>query len=126
MALIAEYQRSPQLGRAGRVRRRASDDATSASYTELPASYKPAPRRKPGAAGPPRSGPGRLAAWLRTHLAWVGWASVGAALIVAGVILGASLTSSSTRQRSPGGRRLRRRRPVPWPAQCQRQARSCA
>ena len=60
MALIAEYQRSPQLGAARRVRRRAREDATSASYTELPASYKPAPRRKPDhgrprGAGSPRA-----------------------------------------------------------------------
>ena len=34
--------------------------------------------------------------WVRTHLAWVGWVSVGAALVVGGVILGASLTSSGT------------------------------
>ena len=38
---------------------------------------------------------------VRTHLAWVGWASVGAALVVAGVILGASLTSSSTPKSLP-------------------------
>src|ERR1700722_16061052 len=97
MALIGEYQRGPQLG-LGEDR---GDDATAASYTELPASYKPAPRRPPkgagskGSAGSTGSKPG----WregVRTHLAWVGWASVGAALVVAGVILGASLTSSGT------------------------------
>src|SRR5216684_3396614 len=38
MALIGEYQRSPQLATLGEER---GDDATSASYTELPASYKP-------------------------------------------------------------------------------------
>ena len=71
-----------------------SDDATSASYTELPASYKPVPRRKPGtgASGPAGSGWRR---WLRSHMAWAGWASVGAALVVVGVILGAALSSSS-------------------------------
>src|SRR5579859_7102334 len=93
MALITQYQRSPQFAaQAGP----GEEDSTSASYTELPASYKPRPRRPPKGAGSPAApGPGRLG-WVRTHLAWVGWASVGAALIVAGVILGASLTSSST------------------------------
>jgi serine/threonine protein kinase len=96
MALITEYQRSPQLGVLGQAEDR-GDDATSASYTELPASYKPAPRRRPAAAS---SGPGGSAwrRWLRTHMAWAGWASVGAALVVVGVILGAALSSSS----SPG------------------------
>ena len=111
MAVIGEYQRSPQLAAFGQLGAAPGDDATAASYTELPASYKPAPRRKPGARSP---GPGRPGwrRWLRSHMAWAGWASVGAALIVAGVILGASLTSSSTPTPSgpPGDRRLRRRR----------------
>ncbi len=94
MALIAEYQRSPQLGILGET----GDDATSASYTELPASYKPVPRRRPDhgrspTAVPPGSGWRR---WLREHMAWAGWASVGAALVVVGVILGTALSSSST------------------------------
>jgi hypothetical protein len=80
-----------------------SEDATSASYTELPASYKPPPRRRPQpgrlergrAAVPGGAGPG-WRRWLGTHLAWAGWASVGAALIAVGVILGAALSSSST------------------------------
>jgi hypothetical protein len=110
-ALITQYQRSPQFAaQAGP----GEEDSTSASYTELPASYKPRPRRPPkgagvlgtpGApgAGTPGSGPsgaGRKG-WIRTHLAWAGWASVGAALIVAGVILGASLTSSSSQVGPP-------------------------
>jgi serine/threonine protein kinase len=101
MALIAEYQRSPQLGVPDQAEDR--DDATSASYTELPASYKPAPRRRPGTrrprtAVPPGSG---WRGWLRGHMAWAGWASAGAALVVVGVILGAALSSSSS-SRSPG------------------------
>jgi hypothetical protein len=99
MALITQYQRSPQfVAQAGP----GEEDSTSASYTELPASYKPRPRRPPKGAGvsgsgTPGSGPSGagLKSWIRTHLAWAGWATVGAALIVAGVILGASLTSSS-------------------------------
>ena len=55
MALIAEYQRSPQIGPLGDFAGERAEDATSASYTELPASYKPAPRRKPGHG---RTGPG--------------------------------------------------------------------
>ena len=98
MAMIGEYQRSPHFAaQAGP----GEEDSTSASYTELPASYKPRPRRPPrGAAPPDASGTGRPA-WVKTHLAWVGWASVGAALIVAGVILGASLTSSSSQTPGP-------------------------
>jgi len=93
MALIAQYQRNPLLASAqpGQSSPDYSEDATSASYTELPASNLPKPRR-------PAPRPG-WRHWVRTHLAWVGWVSVGAALVVGGVILGASLTSSG----SPGG-----------------------
>ena len=108
MALIAEYQRSPQLAALGQLEAEfqagLGDDATSASYTELPASYQP-PRRKPGHA-PAHSrartrssagatpGPGRPRRF-RGRMAWAGWAAVGAALVVVGVILGAALSSSS-------------------------------
>ena len=88
MALIAQYQRNPLLA-SGQPRQEDSGaDATSASYTELPASYRPkekAPRRQAG-----------WRRWVKTHMAWVGWVSVGAALVVGGVILGASLTSSGS------------------------------
>jgi serine/threonine protein kinase len=90
MALIADYQRTPQLPAPDEI----GDDATSASYTELPASYKPVPRRRPG------TGPG-WRRWLRAHLAWAGWASVGAALVVVGVILGAALSSSNLPNPNP-------------------------
>ncbi len=100
MALIGQYrmrefQRSPQPSAVDDTGEDRSDDATAASYTELPASFKPASRRKPGTKSP---GPGQSGwrRWLTSHMAWAGWAAVGAALIVAGVILGASLTSSST------------------------------
>jgi serine/threonine protein kinase len=121
MALIAEYQRSPQLGPLGPLGAGSGDDrgddATSASYTELPASYKPAPRRKPGrgrAGADPHGTQGSgWRRWLRQHMAWAGWASVGAALVAVGVILGAALTSSSSpspvTSSSPG-------LPVPPPA----------
>ncbi len=102
MALIGEYQRNPQLTALSQPDD--DRDATSASYTELPASYQPAPRRKPGhgRTGAPGSwrSPGSAGSgwrqWLRTHLAWAGWASAGAALVVVGVIIGASLSSSSS------------------------------
>ena len=102
MALIGEYQRSPQLAAAGHpgsppgagLDEDRGDDATSASYTELPASYKPVPRRRPATASPGPGGSG-WRRWLRSHMAWAGWASVGAALVVVGVILGAALSSSS-------------------------------
>ena len=108
MALIAEYQRSPQIGPLGEFAGERADDATSASYTELPASFRPARRRKPahGRTGPGRTDPGTGAGarrqgsgwrrWVRAHMAWAGWASVGAALVVVGVILGSALSSSST------------------------------
>jgi serine/threonine protein kinase len=117
MALIAEYQRSPLLASAAQ-RGEEPEDATSASYTELPAAYKPPARRKPprrdqerrdqesrdqesrdhepgdqDTTEPERRRPRR---WARVHLAWIGWVSVGAALVAGGVILGASLTSSSS------------------------------
>jgi serine/threonine protein kinase len=107
MALIGEYQRNPLLangqtdphGLPAQREAEHSQDATSASYTELPASYKPKSRRKPSHAGPARaSGRGSGWQWVREHMAWVGWTSVGAALVVGGVILGAALSSNS----SPG------------------------
>src|SRR6266496_4172513 len=87
MALIAEYQRSPQIGPLGEFAGERAGDATSASYTELPASYQPARRRKPahGRTGPGRTGPGPGTGtaggqqdsgwrrWLRAHMAWAGW-----------------------------------------------------
>jgi hypothetical protein len=94
MALVAQYQRNPLLaGQPGQSGQQDSGgDSTSASYTELPASYlsKKSPRRRARAASR-RTG---WRGWIRTHLAWAGWVSVGAALVVAGVIIGASLTSS--------------------------------
>jgi len=103
MALIGqyrmrEYQRGPQPAASASLGAETGEDggdeATSASFTELPASYKPVPRRKPGtgASGPAGSGWRR---WLRSHMGWAGWASVGAALVVVGVVLGAALSSSS-------------------------------
>ena len=87
MALIAQYQRNPLLASGQPRQEDSGGDATSASYTELPASYQPkkSPRRPAG---------GRR--WVKTHMAWVGWISVGAALVVGGVILGASLSSSGS------------------------------
>jgi serine/threonine protein kinase len=96
MALIAQYQRNPLLASGQPGREDSGGDATSASYTELPASYQPKPRHQ--------KSPGQPAGWRRwvkTHLAWVGWVSVGAALVVGGVILGASLTSNSDTTRLP-------------------------
>jgi len=103
MALIGqyrmrEYQRGPQpaafASLGAETGEDSGDDATSASFTELPASYKPVPRRKPGTKSPGPGRPGWLQ-WLRSHMAWAGWASVGAALVVVGVVLGAALSSSS-------------------------------
>ena len=49
MAMITEYQRSPHFAAGEPAGER--EDATSASYTELPASYKPAPPASPRRAG---------------------------------------------------------------------------
>jgi serine/threonine protein kinase len=111
MALIGEYQRNPLLAGGGQQGEEPDEpeDPTSASYTELPASYRPPAKRRNHRSHqvPPaeeatependlRRLVGRSGRWIGTHLAWVGWASVGAALITVGVILGASLTSSGT------------------------------
>jgi serine/threonine protein kinase len=130
MALIAEYRRSPQVGPLGEFAGERAEDATSASYTELPASYKPIPRRKPGhgrgRTGPGRTGPGTGSKggqpgsgwrrWLRAHMAWAGWASVGAALVVVGVILGSALSGSSTP--APASNSGLPGRPAPPPTVC--------
>jgi serine/threonine protein kinase len=116
MGLIAEYQRSPQIGPLSELADERGD-STSASYTELPASYRPASRRKPGhgrtghngrTGASPGPGAGAGAAggpgwrrWLRAHLAWAGWAGVGAALVVVGVVLGSSLSGSSSQNPGP-------------------------
>jgi serine/threonine protein kinase len=105
MALIGEYQRNPLVangqtdphGLPAQREAEHSQDATSASYTELPASYKPKSRRKPSHAGQAQtSGTAGWWQWVRTHMAWVGWTSVGAALVVGGVILGAALSSNGS------------------------------
>ena len=91
MTLIAQYQRNPLLAGA-QPGQDDNGDPTSASLTELPASFLPKPR-------PPASRlrqPAGWRRWVQTHLAWVAWVSVGAALVVGGVILGASLTSSGS------------------------------
>jgi hypothetical protein len=118
MALIAQYQRNPLLAgvRPQEPGREPAgehgDDATSASYTELPAAGlrppRPDPRHRPAGSEPappgrPRRAP-RPAAWRRwlaANLAWAGWAAVGAALVVGGVFLGSALTSSGSPANSP-------------------------
>ncbi|MDQ2811612.1 MAG: serine/threonine protein kinase [Actinomycetota bacterium] len=104
MALIGEYQRAPQLATSPQAGDQRGDgrgeETTTPSFTALPAAYQPRRRQNP------ESGPGRRRAaarerpawrrWLDARLAWVGWIAVGAALIVGGVILGASLTSSGS------------------------------
>jgi len=108
MALIEQYQRNPLLAPRSRDGEPSDhgDDATSASYTELPASYQPPKGSKKAKAGGSKGSrsPGSAAwRWVRAHMAWVGWVSVGAALVVGGVILGASLTSSGSQVPPPGG-----------------------
>jgi serine/threonine protein kinase len=107
MALIGEYQHSPQLtalisSPAARPDDQA-EETTAPSFTELPAAYRPPSRRRPRGGGPGSGRAGGWRGWLRTHLAWAGWAAVGAALIVGGVLLGASLVNSgaNTAVRTP-------------------------
>ena len=78
MALIGEYQRSPQLGPLGAgLADDRGDDATSAP-TRTSRLLQPAAgqaRSRPDRArGPAGSG---WRGWLRTHMGWAGWASVG-------------------------------------------------
>jgi hypothetical protein len=105
MALIGEYQRAeyqlaePQLtaliqAPAGQGGGDQADETTAPSLTELPAAYRPPSRRRPEAGGSRAGLAGEWWRWLRTHLAWAGWAAAGAVLIVGGVILGASLVNS--------------------------------
>jgi serine/threonine protein kinase len=101
MTLIGEYQRNPLLASGQQPDDQAPEDLTSASYTELPAAYRP-PRRRPlpsphDTTVPERRRVARRSVrWIRTHASWVGWVSVGAALVTLGVVLGASLSSSSS------------------------------
>jgi len=96
---LGEYQRHPQLtaliqAPAGQAGGDQADETTAPSLTELPAAYRPPSRRRPEAGGSRAGLAGECWRWLRTHLAWAGWAAVGAVLIVGGVILGASLVNS--------------------------------
>ncbi len=107
-ALIAQYQRNPLLasGRPSEPGQEHADDATSASYIELPASGlqspRPAPPRQPSLARSYRAPmPARWRRWLAAHMAWAGWAAVGAALVVGGVFLGAALSSSGSPSAAP-------------------------
>ena len=117
MALIAEYQRSPQIGPLGEFAGERAEDATSASYTELPASYRPARRRKPAHGRPGRTDPGTGTGaaggrqgpswrrWLHERVARTRWAAMGAILVIVGVILGSAVTSSSSAPNvGPSGR----------------------
>ena len=110
MALIAQYQRNPLLaaGPAGPAdtadtqdspdggASADTEDATAASYTELPAAYQVRPKAHGQSPAGPRG-------WLRTHRAWVGWVSAAAALAAGGIILGASLSSPGSSGTLAGG-----------------------
>ena len=106
MALIAQYQRNPLLAAAAAGDPAAEDTRgrhlrlLHRAARLLPAQAPtpgPGQARGPGTGSRPRAGGG----WVGAHLAWVGWVSVGAALVVGGVILGASL--SQLRQPPPPG-----------------------
>jgi serine/threonine protein kinase len=98
MDLIREYQRSP-LPAGGGLPDEDHEDATSASYSELPASYRPKPKsraaRRGAAARGPRWIPAGLWRWLAAHVAVLGWTGGAAVLVAVGVIIGASLNSSA-------------------------------
>ena len=63
MALIAQYQRNPLLAGGQPGQQDSGADATSASYTELPASYQPKPRHQRAPAGRPAGGGGSRRTW---------------------------------------------------------------
>jgi serine/threonine protein kinase len=96
MDLIREYQRSP-LPAGGNLPGEDSDDATSASDSGLPASYRSRPRSSKNRAGRdtaaigPRWVPLGARRWLGAHLPLLGWAAGGAALVAVGIVIGASL-----------------------------------
>ncbi len=100
MDLIREYQRGP-LPAGGGLPGEDGDDATSASNDGLPAPYRLKSGSRSGAARRgatdrgPRWLPAGLRRWLGAHLALLGWAAGGAALVAVGVIIGATLTGSS-------------------------------
>ena len=105
MALIAEYQRSPQIGPLGEFAGERAEDATSASYTELPASYRPARRRKPvhgrtGAGAGTAGGPG-WRRWLRAHMARARWVVMGAVLAIVAGVLGSTLAIAGSPNPAP-------------------------
>jgi serine/threonine protein kinase len=104
MDLIREYQRSP-LPAGGDLPSEDHEDATSASYTSLPASRRPKPRRRAARRGAPDRGPRWLPAglrrWLGAHLALLGWAAGGAALVAVGIVIGASLSGPATPRPAP-------------------------
>ncbi len=92
MDLIREYQRSP-LPAGGALPGEDHED-TSPSQTGLPASYRPKPRSRSADGRGPRWLPAGLRRLLAANLTWVGWAVGGAALVVVGVIIGASFSGS--------------------------------
>jgi serine/threonine protein kinase len=98
MDLIREYQHSP-LPAGGALPGEELQDDTSPSQADLPASYLPKrrsraqPRRAAGIG--PRWLPPGTRRWIAAHLAWVGVATGGAALVAVGVFIGASLNDSA-------------------------------
>ena len=99
MDLIREYQRSP-LPAGGDLPGDDRED-TSASYTSLPASYRPKSRSRSARRGStgtepqgPRGLPVSMRRWLGARLALLGLAVGGAALVAVGVVIGASLSHS--------------------------------
>jgi len=105
LALIEDCQHSPQAasltawskasGGAGSGTGQGDGEQTASSYPALPAKVRPdVPALSLRSL---RSWSSRKGKWLRLP-AWAGWSIAGAALIAAGVVLGATLTSSG----SPG------------------------
>ncbi|HTX25746.1 MAG TPA: serine/threonine-protein kinase [Streptosporangiaceae bacterium] len=98
MDLIREYQRSP-LPAGGNLPGEDREDATNASLTDLPASHLPRSRsratRRGATARGPRWIPAGLWRWGGAHVAVLGWVAGAAALVVVGVVIGASLNRSA-------------------------------
>jgi serine/threonine protein kinase len=114
MDLIREYQRSP-LPAGGALPGEDHED-TSPSQTDLPASYRPKPRSRAADGRGPRWLPAGLRRLVAAHLAWVGWAVGGAALVVVGVIIGASFSGSAVPKTPPAAQNVGLPPPGPPPA----------
>jgi serine/threonine protein kinase len=92
MALIGEYQRSPQPAVVPRTGPEPdSEDPTSASHTALPASFSPPASHRRRRQTPPRKGANGTALVPASHLHGLSRPQARVALIASGVVVGAAM-----------------------------------